>query len=34
MKRNSICRVNIRRFGISHPHHLNNFVSYRGGIRL
>lgn len=34
MKRFNVRYVNIRRFGIQNPHHLNRTVGFRGGIRL
>lgn len=33
MKRTNVPVTNVKRFGVSHPHYLNNRVGYRGGIR-
>lgn len=33
MKRSRVSSTYSRRFGVSHPHYLNNSVGYRGGIR-
>ncbi|WGL31188.1 hypothetical protein [Dipodfec virus UOA04_Rod_763] len=34
MKIHSVSLSQSRRFGLAHPHYLNNAVGYRGGIRF
>lgn len=33
MKRINVTGQGVKRFGITHPHHLNIRVGYRGGVR-